>query len=178
MNANILILGIGNPLLTDDGIGLLAISHLREKLSSLPNIVPVDVGIPSFQHLDAITRTDHLIVVDAALFNAPPGTIRVLTGAAMDHILHSGKRSAHEVGMGDLLDMARLLGKHPQKRALVCIQIGDLAWGDAPTPEVVAALPQAAQTVWSLAKAWSAGGLSPAMKESTHGQTSNSGERL
>jgi hydrogenase maturation protease len=58
------------------------------------------------------------------------------------------------VGLTDLLDITRLSGHFPQKRALIGIQPLSLDWGEAPTADVAAAVPEAAKMILSLITAW------------------------
>ncbi len=149
-----LILGIGNPLLTDDGAGIHTLERLRG--ANLPSGVELlDGGTLSFNLLEHVEAAPRLVVIDAAHLGEPPGTVKVLEDLAMDHWLRSGKRSVHEVGLADVLDMARLTGGLPEPRALVAIEPESLAWGERPTATVTAAIDQAvAETLYLLAR-WS-----------------------
>ena len=73
----------------------------------------------------------------------------------MDRHLRTGRKSVHEVGLADLLDMARLSGQLPARRALVAIQPADTGWGEQPTPVVSAAMDRAEQHIARLLTQWS-----------------------
>ena len=149
-----LVLGVGNTLLTDEGAGVHAMNHLRS-LRAWPNDVEfIDAGTLSFTLADAIAAADNLLIFDAANLDAEPGHVRTLAGDEFDEFLKSGRRSVHEIGFADLMDIARLQDCLPENRALVGIQPGTLGWGDAPGPAVAAAIPEAGRQAAALIDAW------------------------
>ena len=150
----VVILGIGNSLLTDDGAGL----HVLSALASgglTEGIVLVDGGTIGLALLTEIEKAGALIAVDACQLGAAVGTVRVFEGTDMDATLGGTKRSAHEVALADLMDAARLSGSLPARRALVGIQPGSTGWGLEPGAEVARAIPEAAAEVLRLAEIWS-----------------------
>lgn len=149
-----LVLGIGNTLLSDEGIGIHVLNHLHEHHPELAGVTYLDGGTLSFTLAGAIEEADNLIVLDAAELKAEPGTVRTFVGADMDHYLGQGKRSVHEVGLLDLMDMARLTDALPENRALVGVQPRELGWGEQPSDPVAVAVPQAAAEVLALVRAW------------------------
>jgi hydrogenase maturation protease len=83
----------------------------------MPRIVSTR-GTMSFSLLPYVEMADSMLIVDAANLDQPPGTVLLLEGLAMDAFLKSSRRrSVHEVGLIDLLDMARLHGCLPGQRA-------------------------------------------------------------
>ena len=152
-----LVLGIGNTLLSDEGIGIHVLDYLREHHPDLPGVTYLDGGTLSFTLAGAVEEADNLIVLDAASLRAEPGTVRTFAGAEMDRYLGTTKRSVHEVGLLDLMDIARLTDALPAKRALVGIQPRDMGWGEGPSDRVAAAVPQAAAAVLELMRTWRGG---------------------
>jgi hydrogenase maturation protease len=152
-----LVLGIGNTLLSDEGIGVHVVERLRERLEDRPDVTLLDGGTLSFTLAEPIAAADHLIVVDAARLGAAPGTLRCLRDGEMDGYLLGGAKSVHEVSLGDLMDIARLSGTLPKRRALVAIEPQKLDWGDAPTAEVAAAIEPAVNLVLELIHEWTVG---------------------
>ena len=149
-----LVLGFGNVLLSDDGAGVQLVERLRSELGS--NAAEfVDGGTLSFSLLPYIEATDSMLVIDAADINRSPGAITLLEGAAMDQFLSSARRrSVHEVGLIDLLDMARLRDSLPRRRALLCVQPGRIDWNEALSTPVAQALPEAVRQVAALLQRW------------------------
>ena len=149
-----LIMGVGNTLLTDEGAGVHALRHLSE-MSGLPDsAVFLDAGTLSFTLADAIAAADDLVVLDAAELGKAPGHVSVFVGDAMDEFLRSGKRSVHEVGFADLLDIARLQDCLPDNRALIGIQPAEFGWGETPSTVVGDAIPAAAALAANLVEQW------------------------
>ena len=64
------------------------------------------------------------------------------------------KSSVHEVGLTDLMSIARLTGSWPERRALVAIQPEKVDWGEHPTARVAAAIPLACARIQSLIESW------------------------
>lgn len=149
-----LVLGIGNTLLTDEGVGV----HVLERLGAEPlpeDVELLDGGTLSFTLAGPIEEADALVVVDAANLKSSPGTLRVFEGEDMDAFLMGNRKSSvHEVGLTDLRAIALLAGHWPRRRALVAIQPQAVDWGEAPTPAVADAIPAAADAVRHLIRSW------------------------
>jgi len=149
-----LVLGIGNTLLGDEGVGVHVVAALQRDHAALPAVRYLDGGTLGFTLAADVAAADHLVVVDAARLDAPPGTVRSFADAEMDRFLAGRRRTPHEVGLLDLLDMARLSGDLPARRALVAIQPERLDWGVDPTPAVREAVPAACDAVLDLLRRW------------------------
>ncbi|MEQ9562587.1 MAG: HyaD/HybD family hydrogenase maturation endopeptidase [Woeseiaceae bacterium] len=150
-----LVLGVGNTLLADEGAGVHAMRYLECHSESLAEIEFLDAGTLSFTLAGDIAEADNLIIFDAAQINASPGTIRVFEGDDLDAFLSSGRRSVHEVGFADLMDIARLQDSLPANRALIGIQPEVLGWGHSTGESVTAAIPRAADSARALIGKWS-----------------------
>lgn len=155
-----LILGIGNTLLSDEGVGIHALHQLQSDYPDLPGVTFIDGGTLSFTLAAYLQDCNNIIVLDAAQFKAPPGTVRTLVGTDMDDFLGAARRSPHEVGLLDLFDIARLTESLPVKRALIGIQPKSIEWGMSPTPVVKSALPIAVEQAVNLLAQWSWAGVS------------------
>lgn len=149
-----LILGIGNTLLSDEGAGIHALDRLKTSYPNIPDLKFIDGGTLSFTLAVWIEECDNLIVFDATQLNQPAGTVKTFVGEAMDEFLGRTKHSAHEVGLLDLMDIARLTGHLPDNRALIGIQPEKLDWGMFPTDAVDSALDEAAAEAVKLIQQW------------------------
>ena len=149
-----LVLGIGNTLLSDEGLGIHLLEYLRKRHSDLPGITWLDGGTLSFTLAPLIEEHENLIVLDAAQLNKSPGTISLLAGEEMDAFIGHGKRSVHEVGLMDLMSIVKLAGHLPKNRALIGVQPKSLEWGEAPSEELQAALPDVCEKALHLIKEW------------------------
>ena len=150
-----LVLGIGNTLLTDEGIGVHATRFIYDNHADLPGTHYLDGGTLSFTLAASIEDAENLIVIDAAQLNDEPGTVRTFVGEEMDDYLNGQtKRSVHEVGLMDLMSMVRLAGRLPKNRALIGVQPKNLDWGEAPSEELQAAIPDVCKKALHLIQEW------------------------
>lgn len=142
----ILVLGIGNILLNDEGVGIHVVNALEKE--GYKGAELMDGGTGGFHLLGFIQAYKTVIIIDAALDKFPPGHVRVLYPKYAKDF--PAQLSAHEVGLKDLLDACFLLGNMP-KIHLVAISIKDFQdMGMKLTPEVEAAIPEAVKTVKDL----------------------------
>jgi hydrogenase maturation protease len=116
-----LILGVGNLLLSDDGVGVRVIQKLQQEHTLPAEVETVDGGTCGLDLLHFLEGVDRLIVVDAANLGLPPGTIKRLEGEAVPAFL-SQKVSPHEINLPELLFSAKLTGIYPQKVVVFGIQ--------------------------------------------------------
>ncbi len=151
----ILVLGIGNTLLADEGVGVVAMSTLRDRLDGNPDIEFLDGGTLSFTLAVPIAECDALIVLDAAMIEGPAGSVGCFEGEAMDRFLgENRKASVHEVGLLDLMAIAMLTDHWPQRRALIGIRPLKLDWGETLTPAVAAGVDEMCRQALRLMRAW------------------------
>lgn len=149
------VLGVGNTLLTDEGVGVHVVEQLRREHPNLDAVEYLDGGTLSFTLAGPMAQADQLIVIDAAELAAVPGTVTLFENEAMDDYLGRGKRrSVHEVSLLDLLAVAHLTDSLPARRALIGIQPQELGWGDAPSAAVAAAIPAACEMALNLIRKW------------------------
>ena len=148
-----LVLGIGNTLLGDEGAGVHALRYLQGRPEGRL-LELVDAGTLGFTLLPLIEDHARLIVIDATNLDAPPGTVRVFEGSAMDIFLGRPRRSVHEVGICDLLHATRLSGRFPKDRALIGIQPEIVGWQDGPSPVVAAAFAAVGSAVCERLSRW------------------------
>ncbi len=152
----VLVLGLGNRLLSDDAAGPLAVDALAAS-SDTPCATRLrDGGTIGPALLPEIEDAAAFIAVDAARFGAAPGTVQVFEGDAMDRQLGGRKTSAHEVALADLMAAAAFHGRLPARRALVAVEPATTALGLEPSPPVQAAVPQMCDAVRDLLRRWQA----------------------
>ena len=143
--APILVLGIGNILLQDEGVGVRAAEAFQ--LSGPPlGVEVVDGGTGGADLLDIISDRRKLIVIDAMQADFEPGTVLRLmvddlVGAARHRI------SLHEIGLLDTLEMARHLAAAPQEVVIFGVQPAQIRPGDYLQPAVAAAIPRIVELV-------------------------------
>lgn len=142
----ILVLGVGNPLMRDDGVGPRVVELLLAGYRFPQNVEVVDAGTMSFMILDLLRGLDRLIVVDAVQNTGhPPGTVTTLTPEEIAP--NQVKHSLHDTRLVDVLAAADLIGSAPQTVA-VGVQVQTIEdWVLELTPAVEAAIPIAAAAV-------------------------------
>jgi len=142
----ILVLGIGNILLSDEGAGIHVVTRLEKEGFNEADLM--DGGTGGFHLLGFIQSYKTIIIIDASLDEFPAGNVRVLHPKYAKDFPR--QLSAHEIGLKDLLDSAYLLGNMPQIH-LVAISIKDFQeMGMELTDEVRKAIPVAMQSVKEL----------------------------
>jgi hydrogenase maturation protease len=136
-------MGVGNPLMRDDGIGPRVVELLREGYSFPDNVDVVDAGTLSFMILDLLRDIDDLILIDAMQDTSnPAGTVVVLT--PQEIAPNQVKHSMHDVGIVDVLQAAELMGSAP-KTVAIGVQIESIdQWVLELSAPVAAAVPIAA----------------------------------
>lgn len=106
-----LILGVGNLLLTDEGVGVHVIQALEKE--ELPEGVDLmDGGTGGFHLVGRLQEYDKIIMIDATLDASPPGTIRLLHPRFVNDF--PPLMSAHEIGLRDMIEVMILTGKLPE----------------------------------------------------------------
>lgn len=155
MGTRTVVLGVGNTLLSDEGVGVHVMECLRRDHPEMDGVDFLDGGTLSFTLAGPLADAGQLIIIDAAELKAPPGTVSLFEDAAMDDYLSRGRRrSVHEVSLVDLLAIAHLTDCLPPRRALIGIQPETVDWGEAPGPAVSAAIPLACEMAVNLMRKW------------------------
>jgi hydrogenase maturation protease len=133
----ILVLGVGNVLLKDEGLGVHLVHRLEASYEFSDNVEFLDGGTLGLRLLDPITQADHVIVVDAVQNGAEPGTIHKISAEVLSKKV-AFKNSIHQLDLVETLAYAEVLGQRP-----TCVILGieplDIApWGTSLTPLVAA----------------------------------------
>ena len=154
-----LVIGVGNPLMSDDGVGQRLLEALVARCAPLDGVEFIDGGTLGLMLLPRVERCDGLLALDAANVGGLPGDWRVYEGEDFDALVRLPRCSVHELGLRDLLDAARLTGALPARRALVGVQPDRLGWGMALSPPVAAALPAALEAAAAILQRWTGADL-------------------
>ncbi len=118
---NIAVLGIGNILLRDDGVGVHAIRKLGNEYEFPDSVKLIDGGTKGLDLLPFFEGNDKVLIIDAANFKKEPGTIDTIEGDKIPAFL-SSKLSVHQIGLPDMLFAARLMEITPSEMCLIGIQ--------------------------------------------------------
>jgi hydrogenase maturation protease len=136
-----LILGLGNTILSDDGVGCRVASALKERLKE-PWIEIVEAGIAGMDFLELMTGFDKTIIIDAIQTKkGKPGQIYRLEPEMLSSTRHAG--SPHDVNLVTSLELGKRLGlKLPQRISIFAIEAEDVtSFGEECTPEISKAIP-------------------------------------
>lgn len=142
-----LVLGIGNVLLKDEGIGVHVIRAMEGH--RLPdNVTLFDGGVTGIDLLEQIEEADRLIIVDAVEAGGQPGSIFRFKADEVEVMIDEHKTSLHQVDLFETLKIAKFLGSYPET-IVIGVQPKDTTWGLEPTPEVASRIPQIVDLVLS-----------------------------
>lgn len=113
-----LVLGLGNVLCGDDGLGIAAVARLCECWEIAPEVHVADGGTLGLSLLGLFDGVEDALLVDAILADAAPGSLVRLEGADVAPAARE-RLSVHQVGVADLLDALELLGRGPRGLSLL-----------------------------------------------------------
>lgn len=146
-NSKVVIIGIGNLLLMDEGIGIHVINEL-EKYKLPYNIEVHDGGTGGFKLIDLMHGTKRVIFIDAVDTGKAPGTITIFKPEYVRSIYPRKKYSLHDTDLLEVIKMAELLGNHPEIE-IVGIQPKTIIYGTTLSKELRDAMPDIINTVLS-----------------------------
>lgn len=116
-----LILGVGNILLGDEGVGVRVVQELEKQPNFAPHFDVIDGGTCGMELLDCIAGRKHLIIIDAVLANKAAGEIVVLHNEQIPTFF-ARKISPHQLGICDVLSALKLTDELPEHLCLIGIQ--------------------------------------------------------
>ena len=134
-----LVLGLGNILLQDEGVGVRAVQRLAAQANLPKEVQTLDGGTRGLDLLPYLTGVNNLLILDAVEANRSPGSLVRLEGDAI-HAALKIKTSMHQVGLQELLAVSKFRGTLPKRIVLWGIQPAVLDWGMELSPLVQAQL--------------------------------------
>lgn len=135
------ILGIGNTILSDEGVGVHAAERLRAAYALPEGVEVIDGGTAGMELLDPLADCDLLLVLDAVKARRAPGSLIILTGREVPVFFRS-KLSPHQVSICDVLASLEFAGQPPKDLVLIGCEPESLELGTALTPTVAARVPE------------------------------------
>jgi hydrogenase maturation protease len=130
----VLVLGLGNILLEDEGLGIRALDLLQQRYEIPPEVELLDGGTTGMGLLDDISGRQHLLVLDAVQTGEPPGTLVKLAGDEVP-VYFTMRISPHQLGLSDVLATLELSGEQPAGVTVLglvpeslemCLELSDL----------------------------------------------------
>ena len=141
-----LVLGLGNPLLGDEGIGVRVVGELREL--ELPDGVELaDGGTSGLGLIGLMEGYQRVIIVDAADMGRPPGCVVRFTPSEAQFKTEETPLSLHQMGLVETLALAEALEVAPAEVVIIGIQPGQMEGVVGLSPEVEGAIPQVIRMV-------------------------------
>lgn len=141
----IVILGIGNILLSDEGIGVHVANELA-KTELPPEVSIVEGGTDGFRLLNVITEADRLIIVDSLRTGAEPGTIYRFDVGDVRCCPSGFKTSVHQIGILEVIDLSGLIGKTPHT-TVIGVEPKSLEMNMELSPEIREKIPKIIELV-------------------------------
>jgi hydrogenase maturation protease len=154
-----LVLGLGNLVHSDDGLGVHAIQTLQRDSRVPADAVLMDGGTLGLSLLPHISAFQRLLVIDAVDVGEPAGTLLRVEGKALQNL--PGKASVHQLGFADLMVALELLGESPKEIVLFGVQPLSTEWSAELTPTVREALGPLLEAVIEQLRVWSADDQAP-----------------
>lgn len=148
-----IVLGLGNTLNRDEGVGVHALAALRVRLGSDDSVELLDGGVMGMNLLPVVESASHLLVLDAVNADAPPGTVLELTAERIPLVAHL-KLSQHQLSFQEVLGLAKIRGKLPAYLHLIGVQPVDMTIGVDLSPRAAAALPVVVERAVRQLTAW------------------------
>ena len=144
MEADTLVLGIGNVLWADEGFGVRAVAALNDGWRFPDSVVLMDGGTQGLYLLPHVQAARRALVFDAIDYGLAPGTLQVVRDDDIPAYLGVGKMSLHQTCFQEVLQLARLTGQSPERAVLVGVQPAVLKdFGGGLTTVVRDTIPQA-----------------------------------
>jgi len=148
-----IVLGLGNPLMGDDGAGLAALEALRNGYDFGAGVRLEDGGALGLALLPLVEDAGSLLVLDAVRLVGHPGTTVVREGDEIPRCL-SLKLSPHQEGFREALALAGLRGNVPPRLALVGVEVSGAQYAEPLSPEVQRALPTMVAAAVAKLESW------------------------
>ena len=146
-----LIVGIGSPILGDDGVGIEIARRCRELFANNNNVEVVEIGTGGLSLLDIVQGYDRLILLDAIISGSPIGTIQTLTEESISGTVHLG--TGHEADLNTTLALGRKLAEKPLPKEvrIVTVEVRNITtFCENLSSEVEAVVPDAVAAVEKL----------------------------
>lgn len=135
------VLGIGNTILSDEGVGVRAAEALLERYDPPANVVVVDGGTAGMELLEPLSNLDLLVVLDAVKGGKPAGSVVKLSGQEVP-VFFRARLSPHQISICDVLASLEFIGDKPKDMVLIGVEPESLELGLELTPKVAARLPE------------------------------------
>ena len=142
----IVVLGVGNTLLSDEGVGVRAAEKLQRDFVLPAGVEIIDGGTTGMEMLEDLACAGHIIIVDAVRSGHAPASIVRLAGEQVP-VFFRTKLSPHQIGLSDVLATLELTGEQPGGVTVIGVEPVSLETAMALSPQVEALLPEVVSLV-------------------------------
>ncbi len=148
-----IILGLGNTLNKDEGLGVHAVKALELLLGEIEGLEFVDGGVLGLNLLPWVEESSHLLVIDAINAGKEPGSVIEMTGDQIP--MYTGiKMSDHQITFQEVLGLAKFREKLPPNLHLIGAQPVDLAIGLDLSPQIDSIIPEIVRRAENHLSSW------------------------
>lgn len=149
----IIVLGVGNIILSDEGVGVRAVEELERRFAFPDYVELIDGGTSGMETMGSLSNADHVLILDAVNTGAAPATVVKLSGAEVPKFF-SLKMSPHQVSLSDVLATLEFAGEAPRDVTVLGVVPVSLDNSLDLTPEVAAKLPQLVEMALEELRSW------------------------
>jgi hydrogenase maturation protease len=147
------VLGLGNPLMADDGLGLLALERLRAEWDLPPGVTLADGGTWGMMLLPLIEDADELLLLDAIRAGQAPGTLTELSREELPRYF-AHKLSPHQIDLREILALSELRGTMPARVVAIGVEPGRVEMSTELSPVVEARVDEVIHAAVERLAAW------------------------
>lgn len=148
-------LGLGNLVHSDDGLGVHAIHQLQRDERVPADVSLLDGGTQGLSLIPHLTGFSRVLVIDAVNAGEAPGTLLRYEGKALEGL--PGKATVHQLGFADLMVAMKLLGEAPKEVVVMGIEPASTDWGAELTKPVQDTFPSLLDIVIEQLESWKGG---------------------
>jgi hydrogenase maturation protease len=132
----IIVLGLGNPLMSDEGIGIYVVERLQKQTAKFPDVEFIDAGTGGMAVLHLIANRKKAVIIDCALMGQTPGTIRRFTPDDVKSVKQVSHFSLHDIDILKVLELSRQLEECPPEVVIFGIEPAKVEQGNTLSPEL------------------------------------------
>jgi hydrogenase maturation protease len=153
LSSDTVVLGVGNTILSDDGVGVHAARLLQVDPRVPAGITVLDGGTMGLELASYALRASQVLILDAMNSGSAPGTRARMTGR--DLLAAKSGSSVHQAGVADLVAALLLVSDSPQDIVVLGVQPANSDWGTLLSPQVEASLPDLLDAAVAQLQLWS-----------------------
>ncbi len=152
LSSDTVVVGVGNTILSDDGVGVHAARLLHGDSRVPPGVTILDGGTIGLELIPYVSDASRILFLDAVNSDSAPGTLARMSGT--DFIGAAGGLSVHQLGVADLIAAMALVACRPQDIVVLGLQPANTDWGTCLSPAVEAALPNLVDAAVVQLRSW------------------------